>query len=526
MASPNLDQMERRQEKLERLRSLGIDPYPPRSVFPEIPRVHIEELVSIFEAYEVENHVQAGSLMRGQGRRAHRFHVSGRVARVRDLGGAAFVDLRDETGALQIYLKRGYPQRSKNRNFPSLTCQRTSRLKPLSLVQKLVDLGDFVEVIGPVFRTRRGAISIKGEGITILAKALRPPPEKWHGLRDVETRLRQRYLDLISNDDTRRFFRMRSRVVSSVRRFLDERGFLEVETPVLVPIPAGAAAHPFVTHYRALNRDLYLRIATELYLKRLIVGGLEKVYEIGRVFRNEGIDQDHNPEFTLLESYEAYADYQDVMAMVEGLISTVVHELRGTTEVDFGRHVIDFATPWPRIPLLDALHHYAGLDMVKYMDSVVLEGEIRARGLDVEPGASLGRLIDKLVDVTVVPHLIQPTFLVDYPVVMSPLAKAKPEDATLAERFEVFAAGMELGNAFTELNDPREQRRRLTAQEDLLRKSGEEMDRLDEDFLLALEYGMPPTGGLGLGIDRLAMLVGGRESIRDAILFPQLRTLD
>jgi lysyl-tRNA synthetase class 2 len=300
---------------------------------------------------------------------------------------------------------------------------------------------------------------------------------------------------------------------------------MEVETPVLVPVAAGAMAQPFVTHHNSLDRNLYLRIAIELYLKRLIVGGLDKVYEIGRVFRNEGIDQDHNPEFTLLESYEAYADYNDVMVMVEQMVSTVAQEVLGTTQVQFGENIIDFAPPWKRVSLREEVQRLTGIDFQYFPDASTLEERMKALGIPVEGRSSRGRLIDKLVTASVEPQLIQPTFLLDYPLELSPLAKQKPDDPSLVERFEGFAGGMEIANAFSELNDPDEQRKRFLVQEDLRRemKLDEDMDRLDEDFLLALEHGMPPTGGLGMGIDRLAMLLTGQASIREVILFPQLR---
>jgi lysyl-tRNA synthetase class 2 len=298
-----------------------------------------------------------------------------------------------------------------------------------------------------------------------------------------------------------------------------------VETPVLVPVAAGAAARPFTTHHNALDRDLYLRIATELYLKRLVVGGFDKVYEIGRVFRNEGIDQDHNPEFTLLESYEAYADYTDVMNMVEALVSDVAKAILGTTVVQMDAHRIDLAPPWPRLPLVETLLRYSGIDIRQYQDYRALQKQMSGLGISTDIEGNRGRLIDKLLDATVVPNLIQPSFLVDYPVEMSPLAKRKPEDKTLVERFEAFVGGVELANAFSELNDPVEQRRRMEAQEQMRRSTGdEEMDRLDEDFLIALEHGMPPTGGLGIGMDRLVMLLSSQQSIREAVLFPQMRT--
>jgi len=426
---------------------------------------------------------------------------------LRVMGKAAFLDLRDGSGRIQAHLRR------------DILDDQYQLLKEL-------DLGDFLGVTGPLFRTRTGEITVEAQELTILAKSLRPPPEKWHGLRDVEQRYRQRYVDLISNPEVKDAFVKRSRIISSIRAFLDGRGFMEVDTPVLVPVAAGALARPFITHHNTLNQDLYLRIATELYLKRLIVGGFDKVYELGRVFRNEGIDQDHNPEFTLLESYEAYSDYTDVMKMVEEMVSTVAMEVLGTNKVEFRKDTIDLAPPWQRLPLAEELHRRSGIQVEEYADASTLADKMRELGVPVRVQESRGRLMDKLISTFVEPHLIQPTFLVDYPEEMSPLAKPKPGAPGYVERFEGFAAGMEIANSFTELNDPDLQRQRLMAQEEtrLLYKE-EEVDRLDEDFLTALEYGMPPTGGLGMGIDRLVMLLTGQTSIRDAVLFPQLRSL-
>ena len=331
-------------------------------------------------------------------------------------------------------------------------------------------------------------------------------------------------MDLIANPDVKTVFLQRSKIITSIRKFLDNKGFVEVETPVLVPVAAGAHARPFVTHHHTLDQDLYLRIATELYLKRLIVGGFDKVYELGKVFRNEGMDQDHNPEFTMLESYEAYADYNDVMGMLEEMVSSTALEVFGSTQVQYGEHAIDFAPPWARVSLIDELRHRAGIDVREYATASALVDRVRDLGIETRAEESRGRLIDKLLSLFVEPHLIQPTFVIDYPVDMSPLAKQKPEDNQVVERFEAYVGGMEIANAYTELNDPDIQRERLQAQEELrLLYKDEDVDRLDEDFLLSLEYGMPPTGGLGVGIDRLVMLLTGQPSIRDAVLFPQMR---
>ncbi len=422
------------------------------------------------------------------------------------MGKASFADIQDGDGHIQLLLRQdvlaaGY-----------------------ELLNDL-DLGDILGARGRLLRTKAGEVSVEAEELVLLAKALRPPPEKWHGLQDQETRYRQRYLDLIANPEVHQVARMRSRTIAAVRRFLDDRGFLEVETPVLVPVPAGAMARPFVTHHHALDRELYLRIATELSLKRLLVGGLDKVYELGRVFRNEGIDLDHNPEFTLLESYESYADYTTVMAMVEEMFSTVAQQVVGSTVLSHGGQELDLTPPWPRLSLREAVRERTGIDIDEYPDAPSLAKRMREAGVTAATEESRGRLIDKLLSASVEPHLLQPTFLVDYPVEMSPLAKSKPGQPGYVERFEAFAAGMEIANAFSELNDPLVQRRRMEEQEELRRQyQGEELDRMDEDFLLALEYGMPPAGGLGVGIDRLVMLLADQRSIRDVVLFPQLRS--
>ena len=482
-----------RREKLRRLRSSGREPFPSR-----YHRTHtVEEAIAHLRSQEAAEGAQV---------RTSPVALAGRVMALRGMGKATFLDIQDATGQLQAHLRRDILEQEYD-------------------LARDLDLGDFLGVQGPLFLTRTGEVTLEAREVTLLAKAMRPLPEKRHGLSDVETRHRQRYLDLIANQETLRNFRVRSRIIEAMRRFLEGRGFMEVETPVLVPVAAGAMAQPFVTHHNALGRDLYLRIATELYLKRLIVGGLEKVYEIGRVFRNEGIDQDHNPEFTLLESYEAYADYTDVMTLVEQMVSGVAQEALGDTRVQFGENVIDFAPPWRRVTLREEVLRCTGIDFQDFRDADALEERMRTEGIPVEGRSSRGRLIDKLVTAGVEPHLVQPTFLLDYPLEMSPLAKQKPDDPSLVERFEGFAGGMEIANAFSELNDPDEQRRRFMEQEELRRRMGteEDTDRLDEDFLLALEHGMPPTGGLGMGIDRLVMLLTGQPSIREVILFPQLK---
>ncbi|MQG59753.1 MAG: lysine--tRNA ligase, partial [SAR202 cluster bacterium] len=374
--------------------------------------------------------------------------------------------------------------------------------------------------------TRTGQVTLHADEFTILCKGIRPLPEKFHGLKDTETRYRQRYLDLIANEEVISTFANRSKLLTALREFMNDRGFIEVETPVLVPIPAGAHAKPFVTFHNALDENLYLRIATELYLKRLIIGGFDKVYEIGRVFRNEGVDQNHNPEFTLLESYESYADYNDVMSMVESLINHLALKINGSSEIAWGDHKINLSPPWPRLSLREELLNRAGIDIDEYPDDQSLSQKARELGLDVTNLENRGRLIDKMLGDFIEPHLIQPTFLIDYPEVMSPLAKSHPSKPGYVERFEAYIAGMEIANSYSELNDPVIQRTRLEGQEQIRDMYGDdELDRLDEDFLTAIELGMPPTGGLGMGIDRLVMLLTEEISIRDAIIFPHMRTL-
>ena len=484
--------------KLERMREKGIDPYPPRYRRSADTATAIAE----FEAWES----RAGE--GGDDEAPPPEHsLAGRIVSMRVMGRAAFLDLRDGSGSVQAMFRQ------------NVLGDEYELLRDL-------DLGDFIGVSGSMLRTRTGEVTIEARQVTVLAKGMRPLPEKFHGLRDVEIRYRQRYLDLISDPEIMSAFTQRSKVINGIRRFLDNRGFLEVDTPVLVPVAAGAHARPFDTHHNALDQRLYLRIATELYLKRLIVGGFDKVYELGRVFRNEGIDQDHNPEFSLLESYEAYADYNDVMDMVEAMISTVAQEVRGSMQIPCGEDIIDFTPPWNRVSFKEELFRRSGVDVDRHPDDASLVRAALERGVEIELGAreSRGRVLDKLLSAFVEPHLVQPTFILDYPEVMSPLAKAKPGMPGYVERFEAFAAGMEIANSYTELNDPAVQRERFEAQEHIRQAyQDEEVDRLDEDFLTALEYGMPPTGGLGIGIDRLVMLITGQATIRDVLLFPQMR---
>ncbi|MGD0167537.1 MAG: lysine--tRNA ligase [Gaiellaceae bacterium] len=439
-------------------------------------------------------HDEAGALEPGKDGESER-RLAGRVLARRDLGKLTFFDLVDRSGRIQLF------------------CQE-SVLKGLDL-----DLGDIVAAIGRPMKTRRGEPSLRVENLELLAKIRLPLPDLYHGLTDVETRFRKRYLDLLVNEETRRDALLRARMVSCIRRQLDEQGFVEVETPVLQPRYGGAFARPFVTHHNELDQDFYLRIATELYLKRLIVGGLERVYEIGKDFRNEGVSYKHQPEFTMLEWYEAYADYRDTMARIETLIEAVAIEVAGTTKVEFRATQIDLTTPWRRLRLPDALE----AEGLWTRDEAELRRRLQARDIDVSHDSTWAQLVDHALSAFVEPTLVQPTILYDYPVELSPFARATDEDPTLVERFEYFVGGMELGNAFSEINDAVEQAERFAMQQSE-REAGDVLaEEGDPDYVEALSYGMPPTGGLGLGIDRLAMVLTGRETIRDVVLFPALR---
>ena len=478
-----------RTAKAERMRARGADPYPARTN----RTATIGEALSAFAAVEES------------GGEPPVMTLAGRVLGLRDIGRLAFIDIADDSGAIQIIASK----------------------KALGAGWALVgelDLGDFAEARGTVERSRRGEVSIVAEDLRPLVKALRPPPEKYHGLRDIQSRYRQRYVDLIANAEAKEILRTRSRLVSEVRRFMDSRGFLEVETPVLVSEAGGAAARPFETFFNALDEPRQLRIALELHLKRLIVGGFDKVYEIGRVFRNEGLGHRWNPEFTMLESYEAYADYMDVAEMVEAMLAFVADALHGSRRLPWEDGEIDLAPPFARMTMLDAVREHAGVDFREYRTTEAMEALLRERGIAVPPEAGWAKLFDALVSELVEPKLRQPTFLLDYPVEISPLAKRTEHDESLVERFELFVGGWELANSYSELNDPVDQRRRFERQIELREHGDDEAEAMDEDFLIALEHGMPPTGGLGMGMDRLAMLLTNQHSIRDVILFPQLRT--
>jgi len=474
-----------RREKLARLRQAGEDPFQQT----RYDRTH--ELAAIRRDFQS----LTGKTVR----------VAGRLIRRRRHGKATFADLQDGSGTIQLLFR-----------VNQLGEEQYATLGEL-------DDGDLIGAEGEVMETRSGEITVSVSGYILLAKALRPLPEKWHGLRDVELRYRRRYLDLISNEDARRVFEVRSRVIGSIRRFLDERGFLEVETPVMQAVAGGALARPFITHHNALGIDLHLRIATELYLKRLVVGGIDRVYEIGRVFRNEGMSTQHNPEYTLLEAYQAYADYRDIMELTESMVARAASEVLGTQTIVYQDREIDLTPPWKRVRLLESIAERANVGEEDMLSAESARGVCRRLGLPCDPDLHLSTMVNNIFEEVVQPTLVQPTFVTDYPTAISPLAKARTDDSSLAERFEAFAAGMELANAFSELNDPEEQRRRFEEQAKSRAAGDEEAHPMDEDFLMAMEYGMPPTGGLGIGIDRVVMLLTDVTSIRDVILFPQMR---
>jgi len=483
------DRREQRLAKLARLRERGIDPYPARARVSHTATEAIHAFENAAEGEEVS------------------VQVAGRLVSARNMGKSTFGHIADGSGSIQLYLRTDVVGEASYEAFG-----------------RDIDIGDFVGAEGSLFRTRTGEVTVKVASWELLAKALLPLPEKWHGLRDVEARYRQRYLDLIANERTRQIFVTRTRIVSAIRRFLDARGFLEVETPVLQPIYGGAAARPFTTHHNALDRTLYLRIADELYLKRLIIGGFDRVYEIGHNFRNEGISTTHNPEFTVIEIYQAYADYQDIMRLVEELYYTVAQEVMGGAIVTYQGHEINLTPPWRRVTMRDAILEGSGLDIAALSDYDALWRAAQERGLALTKQPSWGKLVEKLFEECVEPTLIQPTFITDYPVDISPLAKKKPGSDGLVERFEFFIGTLESGNAFSELNDPLDQRERFAAQGRAAEAGDEEAHPMDEDFLTAMEHGMPPTGGLGIGIDRMVMLFTDQSSIREVILFPQLRS--
>jgi lysyl-tRNA synthetase class 2 len=482
---PQSELLADRRAKLERLREQGIEPFP--HVFPDRT-----EIAAVRESHQ---NLEPGD------ETSDRYRIAGRITARRGHGKASFLDLKDGTGQIQVQA-------------------RVDELGEAYEGLLSLDIGDIVGIEGTVFASKRGELSVRADAWELLSKSLRPPPEKFHGLEDVETRYRRRELDLMANEETRELFLKRARTIAEVRRWFDDRGFVEVETPVLQPLYGGALARPFTTHHNALDRDLYLRIATELYLKRLVVGGIEKVYELGKDFRNEGISHKHNPEFTMLEWYEAYADYHDVAEELEGLVSAVAQAVLGTTKIEREGETIDLAPPWRRITLRDAIKEETGIDVMEHPSREELA---KAMGSEPDPEEGWGKLVDGLLSKQVEPKLIQPTFIVDYPVELSPFAKRHRTDERLVERWEAFVGGIEISNAFTELNDPDEQRRRFEAQAEETARGDEETQPYDETFVESLEQGMPPTGGAGLGIDRLVMILTGAQSLREVLLFPAMR---
>lgn len=485
------EQRQQRINKLDVLRAAGVAPYGTR--------------------FDVKD--RAGDLIRLHGQKTketleqERIHctVAGRIVALRRFGKAAFAVLQDGSDRLQAYLKKDL-------------------LSPQAYtVTEQLDLGDWIGVTGVLFRTKTNEFTIEVHGLTFLSKALRPLPEKWHGLTDVETRYRQRYVDLIANPEVHGIFAMRSRIIAGIRAFLIERGFLEVETPMMHPIPGGAMAKPFITHHNALGVDLYLRIAPELYLKRLIVGGFPRVFEINRNFRNEGISTIHNPEFTMLEFYVSYADYQDLIRLTEELISSLAQQVLGKSVIEYQGRTIDLSPPWRRWSYHQAILEVNGLAPTALADREQALAAAKGLNVPVDPKWSLSDIVNEMFEETVEPRLEQPTFITDYPIEISPLARRKDADPALTDRFELYIAGREIANAFSELNDPLDQRERFEGQAAQREAGNDEAHVVDEDFLRALEYGMPPTAGEGIGIDRLIMLFTNQASIRDVVLFPQLR---
>lgn len=481
------EQQQIRLEKMEALKNEGLNPYGGK-------------YLQSHHAQDVRDHYET---LEGQ-----TVQIAGRMMARRGMGKASFVHLQDQTGQVQAYVRKD-----------EIGDEAYDRFKSL-------DLGDILGIRGRVFKTKTGEISIHAESFQLLSKALRPLPEKWHGLKDVEMRYRQRHLDLIVNPQVKDVFITRSRIIQALRNILAGQGFLEVETPTLHVIPGGAAARPFVTHHNALDMQLFMRIALELHLKRLVVGGLEKVYELGRVFRNEGISTRHNPEFTLMELYQAYADYHDIMDLTETLIREICRQVKGTAVISYQGETIDLETPWRRVSMAQLVLEHTGTDYHKWADLDEAKAAAASLGVPVDKADTKGKVLQEIFENKVEGHLIQPTFVMDHPIDVSPLAKQKPEDPQLTERFELFITAREFGNAYSELNDPVEQRRRFVMQMEARASGDEEAQMMDEDFVMALEQGMPPTGGLGIGIDRLVMLLTDAPSIRDVILFPTLRPLN
>ncbi|WP_078556538.1 lysine--tRNA ligase [Bacillus alkalicellulosilyticus] len=480
-----------RREKLKHLLDSGIDPFGGK-----FERSH--------SAKEMQN--QFGELSKEElEEQKNQVILAGRVMTKRGKGKAGFAHIQDLTGQVQIYVRKDAVGDDAYQLFDT------------------IDIGDIVGITGVAFKTKVGELSIKVENFQILSKSLRPLPDKFHGLKDIEQRYRQRYVDLIVNPEVRDTFVVRSRILQSMRRYLDSRGYLEVETPTMHSIAGGASARPFITHHNALDMKLYMRIAIELHLKRLIVGGLEKVYEIGRVFRNEGVSTRHNPEFTMIELYEAYADYNDIMNLTEQLVAHIAQEVLGTTTVTYGEYEVDLKPEWKRLHMVDAIKEYAGVDFWTEMTDEEAREIAKQHNVHVKETMTYGHVVNEFFEHFVEEKLIQPTFIYGHPTAISPLAKKNPEDERFTDRFELFIVGREHANAFTELNDPIDQRERFEGQLKEREQGDDEAHMMDEDFIEALEYGMPPTGGLGIGIDRLVMLLTNSPSIRDVLLFPQMR---
>jgi len=484
------DQIKVRREKLAQLQAEGMDPFA------------ITRFVSTTTAQEIKEHFDE---MEGKP-----VSIAGRLMSKRGMGKVSFCDLQDKTGRIQLYARKDEMDEAEYNRF------------------KKYDIGDIVGVEGEIFRTQRGEMSVRAKTITLLSKSLLPLPEKFHGLTDKETRYRQRYVDLIVNPEVKRNFIIRSQFIKHLRDYLDNMGYIEVETPVLNTIAGGAAARPFITHHNTLDIDMYMRIATELPLKRLIVGGMDRVYEVGRIFRNEGMDPKHNPEFTTVELYQAYADFHDMMDIAEGVYTTFAQKYLGTYELNWMGEMIDLTPGWPRLTMVDAVKQYVGVDFGAITDDAEAVAAAKAVGVELAEAAekTWGNALYACFDQKVEEHLVQPTFITMYPVEVSPLTKRSPEDPRLTERFEFFICRSEMGNAYSELNDPIDQRERFMKQVEQRERGDDETEMLDEDFLTALEYGMPPTGGMGMGIDRAVMLFTGADTIRDVILFPTMKTLD
>lgn len=476
---------------MQNFREHGLDPFGKR-----FERTHLsQEIVEQYDQFSKEELEEKSAEV----------IIAGRIMTKRGKGKAGFAHLQDLKGQIQIYVRKDAIGDDSYEFF------------------KTADLGDIIGVRGTIFKTNVGELSVKAQEVEYLTKALRPLPEKFHGLKDVEQRYRQRYLDLIVSENSKETFILRSRIIQAMRRYLDNQGFLEVETPMLHSIAGGATARPFITHHNALDMQLYIRIAIELHLKRLIVGGLEKVYEIGRVFRNEGISTRHNPEFTMLELYEAYADYNDIMSLTENLIAHTAQEVLGTTTVRYGEEDINLAPGWKRLHMADAVKEYTGVDFWQHMSKEEAQALANEHGIEIKPTMEVGHILNEFFEQKVEEQLVQPTFIYGHPVEISPLAKKNPEDERFTDRFELFIVRREHANAFTELNDPIDQRERFEAQLIEKEEGNDEAHEMDDDFIEALEYGLPPTGGLGIGIDRLVMLLTNSASIRDVLLFPQMR---